>query len=447
MTSVKIRTSWTDENVIVEGVRIYKSNQEFDVNSKPAPLVEIRDGAEFYEDFNVVEGLTYFYMLSCFLSEQEVFTECYEVKAISELWLSGLDFTSYAAGRLSTYQNENLVDSSIPIPGLSSSYYNYAGGVLAPNGKIYFVPRNAPKILTLDTVTEARTLSNLGLADFATASAKWWGGVLAPNGKIYCIPYDATNILVIDPEANTAYTTTMGVSLSGLGKWKGAVLGADGKIYCVPFNSSDVLIIDPSNDTATLSNFGLSLNDTWKFSGGVLAPNGKIYCAPLRSTSILIIDTINNVAVRTGSFSGDSKWSSGVLGSDGKVYFSPIAATDVLVVDPSTDTGERKTFLSLATGSKFEGFVMGANGRMYSVPAYRWQSISINTLSQTAALQTINFYSTTYSENWLGGVLAPNGRIYCAPSKNPSILVLSNVNLGANPPSLKFCLSPHINKF
>ena len=79
MTSMKIRTSWTDENVVTEGVRIYKSDQEFDVNSKPASLVEIRDGAEFYEDFNVIEGQTYFYMLSCFLGEQEVFTECFEV--------------------------------------------------------------------------------------------------------------------------------------------------------------------------------------------------------------------------------------------------------------------------------------------------------------------------------------------------------------------------------
>lgn len=79
--SVKIRTSWTDDNVIIEGVRIYKKQQAFDASTRPQPLVEITDSSLFYEDFDVVENQTYFYMLSCFLGEQEVFTECYSVVA------------------------------------------------------------------------------------------------------------------------------------------------------------------------------------------------------------------------------------------------------------------------------------------------------------------------------------------------------------------------------
>ncbi|WP_180110516.1 hypothetical protein [Acinetobacter sp. YH12098] len=79
--SVKIRTSWTDDNVIIEGVRIYKKQQAFDVSTRPQPLVEVTDGSLFYEDSDVVENQTYFYMLSCFLGEQEVFTECFEIQA------------------------------------------------------------------------------------------------------------------------------------------------------------------------------------------------------------------------------------------------------------------------------------------------------------------------------------------------------------------------------
>lgn len=79
--SIKIKTSWTDNNAIVEGVRIYKSTASFDVNTLPAIYAEILDGGDFYEDLNVIEGQTYFYMLSCFLGEQEVFTECYEIVA------------------------------------------------------------------------------------------------------------------------------------------------------------------------------------------------------------------------------------------------------------------------------------------------------------------------------------------------------------------------------
>lgn len=99
--SVKIKTSWTDNNVIIEGVRIYKSSVNFDTSSRPAVYAEILDGSEFYEDFNVTDGQTYFYMLSCFLGEQEVFTECYEVlaqKLITYLPISFLGVKSLLYG-------------------------------------------------------------------------------------------------------------------------------------------------------------------------------------------------------------------------------------------------------------------------------------------------------------------------------------------------------------
>ena len=51
-------------------------------------------------------------------------------------------------------------------------------------------------------------------------SSKWIGGVLAPNGKIYGIPRDSTTVLEIDPSDNS--TTTFG-SLAGTGKWYGGV--------------------------------------------------------------------------------------------------------------------------------------------------------------------------------------------------------------------------------
>lgn len=79
--SIKLKIGWTDNNAIIEGVRVYKSLAPFDIDSKPGALAEILDGSNFYEDLDVIEGHTYFYMLSCFLGEREVFTECYEVLA------------------------------------------------------------------------------------------------------------------------------------------------------------------------------------------------------------------------------------------------------------------------------------------------------------------------------------------------------------------------------
>lgn len=79
--SIKLKIGWTDNNVIIEGVRIYKSFTPFEVSTLPEVYTEILDGSLFYEDFDVIDGQTYFYMLSCFLSEREVFTECFEVIA------------------------------------------------------------------------------------------------------------------------------------------------------------------------------------------------------------------------------------------------------------------------------------------------------------------------------------------------------------------------------
>ena len=114
-----------------------------------------------------------------------------------------------------------------------------------------------------------------------SGGGKWAGGVLAPNGCIYGIPRNSTTVLKIDPSTDTA--TTFG-SLSGSDKWMGGVLAPNGCVYGMPHSSAAVLKIDPSTDTATT--FG-SLSGTNKWIGGVLAMNGCIYGVPFDSTTVL----------------------------------------------------------------------------------------------------------------------------------------------------------------
>ena len=63
----------------------------------------------------------------------------------------------------------------------------YAGGVLAPNGDIHFVPLSA---------TVGQKISSAGLVStyslVYTAGAAYIGGVLAPNGDIHFVPCYAT---------------------------------------------------------------------------------------------------------------------------------------------------------------------------------------------------------------------------------------------------------------
>jgi len=144
--------------------------------------------------------------------------------------------------------------------------------------------------------TATATRSNMGAT--LTGTIKWAGGVLAPNGKIYGIPFNSTDILIIDPVAGTATRSNMGATLTGTNKWAGGVLAPNGKIYGIPNYSSNILIIDPVAGTATRSNMGASLPDTNTWAGGVLAPNGKIYGMPIETTNILqITPELNTSAV------------------------------------------------------------------------------------------------------------------------------------------------------
>ena len=122
-----------------------------------------------------------------------------------------------------------------------------------------------------------------------SGGSKWVGGVLAPNGKIYAIPRDARQILEINPVNRT--TTLFGQLIdSGERKWAGGVLAQNGKIYGIPLNQTQVLEIDPSNNNIR---FLKSFSGGNKWFGGVLAPNGKIYCIPFSTTQILVIDNVD----------------------------------------------------------------------------------------------------------------------------------------------------------
>ncbi len=170
---------------------------------------------------------------------------------------------------------ENTADTTT-IAGLSGTS-KWHGGVLAPNGKIYGIPRNSASVLIIDPA--ANTAENTTITGLGSGGFKWVGGVLAPNGKIYGIPVDSTSVLIIDPASNTANTTTITNLSSSVEKWSGGVLAPNGKIYGIPFSSTSVLIIDPVTNTVNTTTIS-GLSGNYKWIGGVLAPNGKIYGIP-----------------------------------------------------------------------------------------------------------------------------------------------------------------------
>ncbi|MEG2433267.1 MAG: hypothetical protein RSB25_16630, partial [Acinetobacter sp.] len=239
---------------LYHSVNYYRSETNMDTASMPAPIATGIESLT-YSDLTVEEGKTYFVRFGAIgVSGIEKISDEIKVIAKSSLWFEiniVMDMLSSAAN---SYHTKTGTASTSNMSATLDSSAKWAGGVLAPSGKIYCVPVNATDILIIDPITNTATRSNMGAT--LSDTNKWRGGVLAPNGKIYCIPYNATDILIIDPVNNTATRSNMGASLTGTAKWFGGALGPDGKIYCAPYSSADILIIDPVTNTATRSNMG-----------------------------------------------------------------------------------------------------------------------------------------------------------------------------------------------
>ncbi len=77
-------------------------------------------------------------------------------------------------------ENDSVVSFGPPAPGGQA----YSGGVLAPNGKIYLIPRDNGAYRFIDTTT-----NTVGVFGPASPGANaFTGGALAANGRIYLAP-------------------------------------------------------------------------------------------------------------------------------------------------------------------------------------------------------------------------------------------------------------------
>ena len=234
--------------------------------------------------------------------------------------------------------------SFIDISNLATVSYNWVGGVLAPDSRIYGIPHNINKVLRINTAND--TAINIDISGGTPgASPYYYGGVLAPNGRIYGIPFGATAVLVIDPVAGTSQTDIAGLTgLPAGNKWAGGVLAPNGNIYCVPYDSNNVLVINTNtNTTSTFSVTGLTGSN--KYAGGVLGLDGKIYCSPNSATSVLVIDPVTNTGTITSISNlpsgGLYKWAAGgVLAPNGKIYLTPGTSTRIGVIKTSLPTQE-----------------------------------------------------------------------------------------------------------
>ena len=87
-------------------------------------------------------------------------------------------------------------------------------------------------------------------------------------------------------------------------------------------------------------------------------------------------------------------------------------------------------FGSLSTSqNEWIGGVLAPNGKIYGIPANSTQVLEIDPVNQTTNL----FGSLSTSQNkWYGGVLAPNGKIYGIPTNSTQVLEIDPINQTTN---------------
>lgn len=215
------------------------------------------------------------------------------------------------------------------------------GGVLAPNGKIIFVPYASTYIGIYDPIDNSFNK----LYMFASNSPyinylKFVGGVLAPNGKIIFVPHRVPFIGIYDPDdgPNGSFNTTEFSSISVNSRFSGGVLAPNGKIIFAPSQidhgtgADKIGIYNPINNVYSEGQDTITTSNTYKFTNGVLAPNGKIIFLPSKGRDIGIYDPItDNYNEITNAITSDSslKFSGGVLAPNGQIIFVPFNATNV----------------------------------------------------------------------------------------------------------------------
>lgn len=235
-------------------------------------------------------------------------------------------------------------------------------------------------------------------------TAGWNGGVLAPNGNIYFAPGTADKIVKLNPVTDTF--SLIGSSLGGLtGKYLSGVLAPNGYIYFMPGRNGNILKVDPNTDIVTTISaaYGNALAN-----GCILSPQGNIYTVPQTNSSIVKLDTstdtLSTIARPSVNISSNL-WCGAILAEDGKIYMMPNSCNAVLELDPATDAMTTYVVYDTALRNQYLGAVLGPNGLMYGIPNEGFQMMTFNPISKEAVFTPSGGYC-------YGGTLGPDGVIY-----------------------------------
>lgn len=201
-----------------------------------------------------------------------------------------------------------------------------------------------------------------------------------------------------------------------------------------PVNNSLYLFsLSSATTTCTIYNITsntlstLSLGASHQIRGVVYAPNNnKIYARSFTTSQMVVVNCSTNIVTTITLSASGLAWEDGAYcSSTQEIVFIPRTSTSVLIINTTNDTARYVTPGSGFGNSNFIGSVYSpATNRVYGVPfqsAYVcYYDVATSTAEPTAFLHG----SGPNGSLWNGGVIASNGKIYCAVWNAPNMLVI-----------------------
>lgn len=342
----------------------------------------------------------------------------------------------------------------------NGNYTGMSGGVLAQNGLIYFIGGKSKRILKInpnnDTITPIQFTGSVN-----DSTISFWGGVVAPNGKIYCIPNNETFVGIFDPVSETLDSTTIS-GITGLDKYRGGVYARNGYMYFAGYGAQNNILWVRSTDNTFGTISTSSLGTTNGYSGAALGQDGNVYMGNATANVILKIDISSSFTSPTLTTIATTKTSNNAtlgprINNSNTLYFvgstGAGANDDFIVLPPPYTTPTLSGTFSVNYGSA----VLAQDGLIYCIPNVTASPNStigiINPVLNTNILPT-TIISPLANNNLAGGVVAPNGKIYCpyADTDVGKILVITPAAAGISntanlpPKQSTWVLGPSFNK-
>jgi hypothetical protein len=352
--------------------------------------------------------------------------------------------------------------------------YNFNGCVLAKNNKIYFIPAGTVEyVLVVDPQDDSfykiplpgpppAKLSDNSLA-FSYQAGSFYGGVLAPDGRIVGMPYGATCCLIIDPATDTIapYSTIQGLNcvntaFGSMFSFGGGVVAPNGLIVGVPFRADATMFIDLNSPVVSLSPAAnvVPANCSYVDSTQELTCSGAAFNAGFAFTGSISGTTLTVTAVASGVITAGSVIRGGVAA--GTTIVSGPGGVGSYQVSINQSVGSQAMWssgpaasqyvkagdnlvITLSTGELLTGYVAAdsttSNNNTPTKVTLQYALGQNLSLGNIVGMQETNKVDVVSAPNsggvgqWLfvGGALAPNGKIYFSPHQSGTVQVVDPV--------------------